>query len=120
MGVEYTLVNTTKCECISFVHMDGAKQKELAGNPAQAALVTWYLLNNQGDSIQFVSDVYDDWPFDFGKKTDMTRYTDVTLKYIGLLIEQGILANKGFSYVDENDPDNVYILNLKNVWLNNA
>jgi len=57
MGVEYTLVNNTKKERVSFFRMEGAKMRELAGNPAQAAVTTWYLLNNQGDDIQFVSDV---------------------------------------------------------------
>jgi hypothetical protein len=98
--------------------MDGTSARELAGNPAQAALVTWYLLNNQGDSIQFLSDTYDDWPFSSGQRNDVTAYEDVTPKYIGVLIEQGILANDGMLYVDEDDPTNVYILNLKNVWLN--
>jgi hypothetical protein len=31
MGVEYKLVNMTKRECISFMHMGGSKMKELAG-----------------------------------------------------------------------------------------
>ena len=120
MGVEYFLVNQTKKECIGFQHMDGSKAREIAGNPAQAALVSWYMLKNQGDSIQFASDTNDDWPFSKGSKKDLDDYKDVTSKYIALLIEQGILENSGMLYVDEDDPNNVYVLNLKNVWQNNA
>ncbi len=116
MGVEYTLVNQSKKEIVSFAHMNGSKKRELAGNSPQAALVTWYMLENQGDSIQFVSDTYEEWPFLSGNSSDVLKYTDVTKKYIGALIEQGILKNEGFSYLDEEDPENVYILNLKNIW----
>ena len=120
MGVEFTLVNESKKECIGFLHMNGSKARELAGNPAQAAVVTWYMLENQGDSIQLVSDTYDDWPFNNSNRKDLKDYEDVTMKYVGYLIEHGVLANEGMSYVDEDDPDNIYTLNLKNVWLNNT
>ena len=63
MGVEYILINETKKEQITFIHLNGSKKSELAGNAAQSAITTWYLLSNQGDQIQFVSDTYDDWPF---------------------------------------------------------
>jgi hypothetical protein len=117
MGVQYQLVNMTKRECISFTHMDGTKMKELAGNPAQASIVTWYLLNNQGDNIQFISDTYNEWPFNIGKRGDESGFKDVTMKYIDILIGQKILRNDGMLYVDEEEPDNIYIFNLKNIWL---
>lgn len=120
MGVQYILVNQTKNECIHFLHMNGAKAKELAGNPAQAAVVTWYMLTNQGDSIQFVSDTNSAWPFSSGSRADLNGYSDVTMKYISLLVEQGILKNDGKLYVDEDDPNNIYVLDLKNVWVGNA
>jgi hypothetical protein len=120
MGVEYTLVNESKREFIGFSHMDGNKARELAGNPAQSAVVTWYMLENQGDSIQFVSDAYDDWPFKSSCRSDLSEYQDVTMKYIGKLIELGVLVNEGMLYLDEDDPENIYILNLKNVWQKNA
>lgn len=120
MGVEFTLVNESKRERIGFLHMDGNKARELTGNPAQSAVVTWYLLENRGDSIQFVSDTYDDWPFNSGSRSDLIEYQDVTMKYIAKLIEQGVLVNEGMLHLDEDDPENIYILNLKNVWLKNA
>ncbi len=116
MSVEYILVNQTKKEIISFIHMNGSKKRELAGNAPQAAVVTWYLIENQGDLIQFISDTYGEWPFKSGSRDELCSYNDVTLKYIGFLIEEGIIENKGMLYVDKNDPENVYILNLKNVW----
>ena len=63
MGAEYILINETKKEMVSFAHLNGNKKRELAGNEAQSAMVTLYLLNNQGDQIQFVSDTHNDWPF---------------------------------------------------------
>ena len=120
MGVEYTLVNESKKECISFHNMQGSKAKELAGNPAQAAIVTWYLLKNQGDAVQLVSDSYDDWPFNSGDKKQLVEYKDVTSMYIQMLIDEGILKIDGKLYTDQDDPDNIYILNIKNIWLDNA
>ena len=71
MGIEFELVNQTKKELISFCHLNGSKKRELAGGSAQSALVTWYLLQNQGDEIQFVSDSDSDWPFSEGRKCDL-------------------------------------------------
>lgn len=116
MGVEYTLVNETKKEIISFVHLNGSKKRELTGNPAQAAIVTWYLLNNQGDEIQFVSDSYEDWPFQSGSKEEAWNYPDKTEELISVLIENQILKDNGYSYVDECEPDTVYVKDIVNVW----
>jgi len=116
MGIEYTLVNQTKKECVSFTHLNGSKMLELAGNSAQSAIVTWYLLNNQGDDIQFVSDTYDDWPFQSGSKNDLFFYLDKTDDLINILIQKGILKDSGNLYVDEDQPDNVYIRDIVNVW----
>lgn len=117
MGTEFTLVNVSKRECISFIHMAGSKARELTGNPAQAAVVTWYLLSNRGDDIQFVADDTVDWPFSCGSQADLQKFDDVTDKYINLLIEQGILKNAGFRYRDDDEPDRVYVLDLVNVWM---
>ena len=116
MGVEYILVNETKREMISFAHLNGSKKRELVGNEAQSAIVTWYLLNNQGDQIQFVSDTHADWPFETGCKQEAWSYTDKTDALVRELIEQNVLKDKGFLYQDEDDPDNIYIRNIINVW----
>lgn len=116
MGVEYILVNQSKREMISFAHLNGSKMRELVGNAAQSAIVTWYLLNNQGDEIQFVSDTYEDWPFKDGRKADVGSYPDKTDEVLDVLIAQNILKDIGMLYVDDDEPHNVFIRNVINVW----
>ena len=116
MGVEYILVNETKKEIISFTHLNGSKMRELAGNAAQSAIVTWYLLNNQGDQIQFVSDTYDDWPFKTGSRDKAWSYPDKTDQIVSTLIEKGILQDSGMLHVDEDEPETVYTRDIRNVW----
>ena len=116
MGVEYTLVNETKKETISFAHLPGSKKRELAGGIASSAIVTWYLLNNQGDNIQFVSDTYEDWPFAKGSRNDIDSYKDKTTDLLNDLILLGILKEDGFDYIDEEEPDTVYIKRYANIW----
>jgi len=119
MAVEYILVNQTKKEKVSFLHLPGAKKRELAGGVASSSVVTWYLLNNQGDDIQFVSDTYNDWPFSKGKREDITKYPDKTFEILEELIKEGILKDEGMSYIDEDEPDTVYIKRYINVWEEN-
>lgn len=116
MGVEYILVNETKKEMISFAHLNGSKMREIVGNAAQSALVSWYLLNNQGDQIQFISDTYDDWPFATGSKESAWDYPDKTDEMIKILIEQGILKEIGLLYFDEDEPGTLFTRNIINVW----
>lgn len=56
MGQTFELINLTQREKISFYSLGGYKAREIAGNEICAMLVTWYLLRNQGDQIQFVGD----------------------------------------------------------------
>ncbi|WP_163836714.1 hypothetical protein [Spartinivicinus ruber] len=116
MGVEYILVNETKKEMISFSHLNGSKMRELAGNSAQSAIVTWYLLKNQGDQIQFVSDTYDDWPFETGDRNTAFTYPDKTEELVLLLIEQEILKDEGMLHVDNEEPETIYTRNIVNAW----
>lgn len=116
MGVEYILVNETKKEMVSFSHLNGSKMRELAGNAAQSAIVTWYLLNNQGDQIQFVSDTYDDWPFNTGSREKAWSYPDKTDEIVSELIKQEILRDNGMLHVDEDEPETVYTRDIINVW----
>lgn len=119
MGVEYILVNESKQEVVSFSHLNGSKKRELVGNHAQSAIVTWYLLHNQGDQIQFVSDTYDDWPFNTGNKLNVAFYKDKTDELVSILIEQKILKDNGFLYVDDVDPKNIFIRDIVNIWQKN-
>jgi len=116
MAVEFELVNQTKKEVISFCHLPGSKKRELTGGVASSAIVTWYMLSNQGDQIQFVSDTYGEWPFNSGSRNDLTQYTDVTEELIQSLIKEGILQDEGYDYIDDEDPENIYIKKHANIW----
>jgi hypothetical protein len=93
--------------------------QELSGNPVSAAMVTWYMIKNQGDMIQFVSDTYGEWPFSEGEPTEMLQYKDVTDNLISELISNGILQDNDKEWVDEDEPDTVYIRAIKNIWMEN-
>ncbi|MEW5248288.1 hypothetical protein [Microbulbifer discodermiae] len=116
MAVEYILVNESKKEMISFAHLNGSKMRELVGNAATSSIVTWYLLNNQGDQIQFVSDTYEEWPFNSGSRELAWSYPDKTNEIIDTLIESGILQDNAILHVDEDEPNTVYTRDVVNVW----
>lgn len=117
MGVGYSLINQTRRECIIFSHVAASTAREIAGNPAAAAIVSWYLLEHPGDAIAFVSDTHGDWPFRGGSRADMHDYDEVTAVVVEQLLEQGILSDHGRSYVDDDDPDHVYVRDLRNAWM---
>lgn len=118
MAVGYELVNYSKKELISFCHIGASTAHELAGNPAAAAITTWYLLNHPGDQIAFVSDTYDDWPFAQGSRDDLSSYEDVTDIVVTSLIQAGILEDHGKSWEDADEPDTIFMRDLVNIWLN--
>ncbi len=119
MGVGYSLVNHTKREVVGYLHVPASKARELAGHPAAAAITTWYLIENKGDDISFVSDTHDDWPFAEGSREDLKSYADATEKVIEELIEVGILEDRGKSFEDPEKPDSVFERDLQNVWVTN-
>jgi hypothetical protein len=116
VGVGYWLVNFTKKEQLLYAHIPASKARELAGNPVAAAITTWYLLQNPGDAISFVSDTYDDWPFPEGNKYHMDDYKEVTDEVVNQLIEQGILVYEGREVFREDEPE-IYMRRLRNVWM---
>ena len=116
MAIQYILINETKKEQISFLHLNGSTRRELAGNSPQASIVTWYMLENTGDEIQFISDTHDDWPFKTGNKNASRSYTEKTNDVINTLINNSILEDRGYIYRDPEDPDNVFIRDIVNVW----
>lgn len=120
MSVGYSLVNHSNKEVISFSHVDASSARELAGNEASSAITTWYMLQNAGDRIAFVSDTYDDWPFEHGFKTDLEHYKDVTDAVVSDLINEGILVDEGRFYEDEDEPSNVFVRQLRNGWTKNG
>lgn len=116
MGVWYSLVNQTKKEKIGFAHLTMCKKRDITGDSVSASLVTWYLFENQGDRIHFVSDTYEDWPFENGRKEDSFNYPDVTAKYIDALIEQDIFKDNGIEWKDEDEPKTLFIRAIENIW----
>ena len=114
MGVQYILVNFIKKESVSFIHLNGSKARELAGNTS-SSLIAWYMAKNIGDYISLVPDQYYEWPFPDFDEDEVYSYNDITEKLIDELIEQEILKDFGFLYQDSDDKD-VYIRDIRNVW----
>jgi hypothetical protein len=108
------LVNFSRSEIIGFAHIPASTKKELAGNPVAAAITTWYLLEHVGDSINFVSDTYDDWPFPDGSPADLANYNDVTESTVESLVTAGVLRDDGRETYQD-DP-NSYMRILHNIW----
>jgi len=116
MGAWYTLVNVTKKEQISFHRLPMTKDREIAGNPAGAAITTWYLLQNQGDCIGFISDYDRAWPFKQGSLEESCSYKEVTDEVVDALIAAGILRDEGIEWIDEDDPE-LFLRRLVNTWM---
>ncbi len=108
MGTTYILINDTKKEMIGFPHLPVSKKREIAGNPTSASIVTWYLINNRKDDIRFYSEYETSYPVD---------YKDVTDQIILELIDNEILEDNGMEWVDEDEPEKVYIRSIKNIWM---
>ena len=103
MGVTYDLVNHTKREWVG-AGLPFAKAKEWLGNPAAGALCVWYMLSNSGDDIQLISDE---------TQNDYSSYQDVTDDVIEALLGDGIVADYGKSFVDEAEPEEVYVRDIR-------
>ena len=103
MGDQYVLVNHSRREWIGS-NMPFTKASEWVGNPAAGAVVTWYLLQYCNDDIKLVSKDID--PL-------LDDYQDNTAAVIAAMIEEGILADYGKSYVDDDEPDFIFIRDLR-------
>lgn len=115
MGVEYELINITKKEKITFMHLPCGKEREIVGNPVSAAISSWYLLKHSGDEIGFIPD-QGNLPFNTIKIEDTYMYKDVTEEVINELIDNQIIKDYGLIYIDEDDPE-IYIRDLRNIWM---
>ena len=117
MGVGYYLVNATKREQVGFLHIGASTARELSGNPAASAVTTWYLLQNAGDEIHFVSDTDGDWPFASCTEQTARDFPDVTDQVIQALLDNEVLADHGTLYSDPSDPDRLFLRDLRNAWM---
>ena len=114
MGPAIVLWNATKREHVSFFHVGASTKREVAGNPASAAIVTWYLLQNVGDDISLQAE-WDEREVPNPLYAEAVRQTDQLEHIVAALIEAGILKDEGFRFRDDQDPK-AYVRNLRNVW----
>ncbi len=115
MGVYYTLVNLTKKEQICFENLPVANKREIAGNPASAAIVSWYLLENAGDTIFFVGD--DIEPLFHGVSyAEINSFSDKTAQLIETLVEEGILIDCGRLWQDDDEPER-FLRDIRNAYM---
>lgn len=115
MSTGYYLVNATRQEAIYFNNVDASTRAEIAGSPAAAAIVAWYMLTHQGNQISFVSDADSEWPFTNGSRDDLRDYPDATPRVIDELLAAGVLAEDPPLIFDPKDPA-VFVRQLRNVW----
>lgn len=117
MSVGYCLINKTKKEMISYLHLPANTARELIGNSVTSAITTWYLIKNSGDEIRFVPDQYyeEDLDNEISWK-EINTYTDMTNDIIDELIKMKIIIDCGIEIFDKDEPD-VFIRRLKNSWL---
>lgn len=104
MSVGYILVNQTKKEQITYIHIPATTKHEIVSCSISAAITTWYLLENAGDCIAFISDTYGEWPFNSGAWEDIFNYREVTDEVVEKLITAKILRDEGKEVFDECDP----------------
>ena len=111
----YTLWNATKRERVSFVHVSASSAREIAGQPAAAAIVAWYLVKNPGDEISMLPEgSYP--PSLVAASVNPLNLPDRTNHYVELLIAEGILKDEGFLSRDEDEPASIHVRDLRNVW----
>jgi hypothetical protein len=112
MTVGYSLVNNSKKEIIIFLHLPVNTMDEILSNDVAKLIISWYKERNAEDDIEFVSDTYDDWPFAIGKKSDIINYREITEEIVSILIKDGKIIDLGMDYIDEDEPDTVFIRKL--------
>lgn len=118
MGVGYQLINITKQEIISYLHLPVNTAREITGNTVSAAITTWYLIKNSGDEIGFVPDQFyeKEWPYKNITWEDISHYKDMTEETINELINQQILKDNGIDIFDAEEPE-IYVRRLENIWM---
>lgn len=123
MALQYELVNATKSERLSLAVLPGRTKHDIAGNPAAAAIVAWYMMEHPRDRITFVTDDIGDahpaWPLRGVTKAELERYRDVTLEVVTALVAAGILEERGRETIETVDRGRVVVRDLRNVWKSN-
>ena len=112
MSVGYLLVNATKRETINFSHLPVNTLSEIYSNPVTAIVVSWYMANNHGDEISFISDTDGEWPFTFCNGGLLPSFEDRTEFVLNILLNLGIIIDNGMLYQDEDEPETVFVRSL--------
>ncbi len=81
-----------------FLHLPVSTMREILGNPVSSYIVDWYKEQHQSDDIDFVSDTYDDWPFDTGYRDDLKEYDEVTDAVVSSLVKKGAIIDNGLAW----------------------
>lgn len=107
MGEWIQLVNYTRRE-----YFEGPrpcmKPMEWLSNVSACAMITWYMLRHRADDIRFYGDYQDEKEF-----CRISRdFKDITEGVIAAMIEEGILADCGKSWQDEDDP-NLFVRDIR-------
>ena len=104
MGATFELVNVTKKHRIMYIGLPVSKAREIAGNGVSATITTWYMLENRGDMIGFVSDYDEIWPLQNGSWEEMREYKEITEDVIAALVDAEIFEDLGTRSID-GDPE---------------
>jgi hypothetical protein len=116
VGTWCVLWNSTKRERIAFEHVAATTPREVAGNPAASAIVAWYLIQNPGDQISVLTE--GNVPPELNcTYSEALKLPDRTEAVVAALIAEGILKDVGFQFRDEDEPETVFVRDLRNVWM---
>jgi len=96
-----------------FLHIPVSSMCEIQRNPVSAHIVGWYKAQHPSDDIEFVSDTYDDWPFSVGSIGDLKDYEEITASVVNTLINLGAILDNGIAWQDEDEPNTVFIRDLR-------
>lgn len=108
MGEMVMLVNHTRREFVGS-HLEFCKPGEWTFRVVAGAMTTWYMLRHRDDDVRFFGDYQEDKEFG----TLVREYRDATETVIASMVEEGILADHGRVFVDETDPENVYLRDIR-------
>jgi len=95
-----------------FLNIPVSTEWEIENNPVSSFIVRWYKARYPEDEIAFVSDIYDDWPFDTGSRGVLEGYPDVTKRVLDILIKEGHVVDNGIEWQDDDEPETVFIRDL--------
>jgi len=114
MGATYELINVTKKERLMYLGLPVSTAREITGNRVSATITSWYMLQNQGDVIGFVSDYDNSWPLPKGSREEAQEYNEITEEVISSLVKTEILEDLGTKTID-GDPELLERV-LKVIW----